>query len=71
MIDGSNNDAYSLRYPFLDDDVIRMCARVHPRWKLRGVRHDKYLLRLTAARYLPRSLAMRPKLGTRPKSAVA
>lgn len=49
------------RYPFLDEDVIRLCARVHPRWKLRGVWHDKYLLRLTATRYLPQAVAMRPK----------
>ena len=36
-------------------------ARVHPRWKLRGVRGDKHLLRRTAARYLPPEIAARPK----------
>jgi len=49
------------RYPFLDEDVIALCARAHPRWKLRGVRRDKHLLRRTAARYLPAEIARRPK----------
>jgi len=49
------------RYPFLDDDVIALCAKVHPRWKLRRARYDKYLLRMTAARYLPKEVALRPK----------
>ncbi|HEV3024910.1 MAG TPA: asparagine synthase (glutamine-hydrolyzing) [Pirellulales bacterium] len=41
------------RYPFLDDDLIALCARVHPRWKLRGLRGDKRLLRLAAGKLLP------------------
>ena len=49
------------RYPFLDDEVIKLCSRVHPRWKLRRARFDKYLLRQTAARYLPADIALRPK----------
>lgn len=49
------------RYPFLDDDVIKLCSRVHPRWKLRRARYDKYLLRRAATRYLPEDIAMRPK----------
>jgi asparagine synthase (glutamine-hydrolysing) len=49
------------RYPFLDEDVIALCARVHPRWKLRGLRRDKHLLRCTAERYLPAEIAARPK----------
>jgi asparagine synthase (glutamine-hydrolysing) len=28
------------RYPFLDEDVIALCSRAHPRWKLRGVRRE-------------------------------
>src|SRR4029077_4161617 len=48
------------RYPFLDDDVIAFMARLHPRWKLRGLR-DKYLLRLLAERWLPKSIAWRKK----------
>jgi len=49
------------RYPFLDDNVIGLCAKVHPRWKLRRARFDKYLLRQTATRYLPSEIALRPK----------
>jgi asparagine synthase (glutamine-hydrolysing) len=49
------------RYPFLDEDLIELCARVHPRWKLNGVRNDKYLLRQAAARWLPAEVALRPK----------
>ena len=49
------------RYPFLDEDLIALCARVHPRFKLKGLRQDKYLLRQAAARLLPAEIALRPK----------
>jgi asparagine synthase (glutamine-hydrolysing) len=49
------------RYPFLDEDVFAFLAKLHPRWKLRGLR-DKYLLRLLAERWLPTSIARRPKV---------
>src|SRR5262249_41777918 len=49
------------RYPFLDEEVFAFCARLHPRWKLRGLR-DKYLLRVVAERWLPRAVARRPKV---------
>ncbi|HLJ95782.1 MAG TPA: asparagine synthase C-terminal domain-containing protein, partial [Gemmataceae bacterium] len=48
------------RYPFLDEEVFTFLARLHPRWKLRGLR-DKYLLRLLAERWLPHEIAWRPK----------
>lgn len=48
------------RYPFLDEDVFAFLARLHPRWKLHGLR-DKYLLRLLAGRWLPAEVARRPK----------
>jgi asparagine synthase (glutamine-hydrolysing) len=48
------------RYPFLDEDVFAYLARLHPRWKLRGLR-DKHLLRLLARRWLPVEVASRPK----------
>jgi asparagine synthase (glutamine-hydrolysing) len=48
------------RYPFLDEDVFAYLARLHPRWKLRGLR-DKYLLRRLAERWLPLSIARRHK----------
>jgi asparagine synthase (glutamine-hydrolysing) len=41
------------RYPFLDESVIRLAARLHPRWKLRRGTKDKYLLRKAAERRLP------------------
>ncbi len=49
------------RYPFLDEKLIALMARLHPRWKLRGMRMDKYLLRKVAARSLPHEIALRPK----------
>ncbi|MBL8566499.1 MAG: asparagine synthase (glutamine-hydrolyzing) [Hyphomicrobiaceae bacterium] len=49
------------RYPFLDENVIALTSRLAPRWKLRGLRMDKYLLRKTAARWLPHEIALRPK----------
>ncbi len=49
------------RYPFLDENVIALMSRLHPRWKIRGLRMDKYLLRKTASRWLPEEIAMRPK----------
>ncbi len=49
------------RYPFLDEDLVAMCARVHPRWKLNGQFNDKYLLRQAASRWLPKDIALRPK----------
>jgi len=54
------HSAVENRYPFLDEDVFAFLARLHPRWKLRGLR-DKYLLRLVAERWLPREIAWRKK----------
>jgi len=50
------------RYPFLDEDVITFASRIHPRWKLRGLTGDKYLLRQAAARILPDAVAQRKKV---------
>ncbi len=49
------------RYPFLDEAVFSFLARVPPRWKLRGLFGDKYLLRVVAERWLPREIAWRRK----------
>ncbi|MGE0491835.1 MAG: asparagine synthase (glutamine-hydrolyzing) [Vulcanimicrobiota bacterium] len=49
------------RFPFLDDRVIELCCRVHPRWKLRNLRRDKHLLRCFAASLLPVAISGRPK----------
>ena len=48
------HSSVEVRYPFLDEDVFDFTARLHPRWKLRGFR-DKYLLRLLAERWIPKS----------------
>lgn len=55
------HSSVEIRYPFLDEDVVGFLAGLPPSWKLRGLR-DKYLLRALAARWLPRSIAWRPKV---------
>jgi asparagine synthase (glutamine-hydrolysing) len=54
------NSSVETRYPFLDEDVFSFLARLHPRWKMRGLR-DKYVLRLLAERWVPKSIAWRRK----------
>lgn len=49
------------RYPFLDQDVIAVAARVHPSLKLKGFKQDKFLLRQAASRLLPKEIAWRRK----------
>ena len=49
------------RYPFLDENLISFVSKLHPRWKLRGLTQDKYLLRQAAARVLPKEAAFRKK----------
>lgn len=49
------------RYPFLDENVIALGERMHPKWKLRRFLKDKYVLRCAAERYLPHDVAWRPK----------
>ena len=48
------------RYPFLDEEVFSFLAKLHPVWKMRGLR-DKLILRHLAARWVPRSIAWRRK----------
>lgn len=54
------NSSVEVRYPYLDEEVFSFLARLHPRWKLRGLR-DKYILRLLGERWLPKSTAWAPK----------
>ncbi|MDY3562383.1 asparagine synthase (glutamine-hydrolyzing) [Gemmata sp. JC673] len=49
------------RYTFLDEDVIAYMAKLHPRWKLRGLLRDKFIERKVAERWLPRDVAWRTK----------
>ena len=55
------HSSVEVRYPFLDEEVFDFIAKLHPRWKLRGFR-DKYLLRLLAERWIPKSIARRHKV---------
>ena len=50
------------RYAFLDEDVIAYMAKLHPRWKLRGVMNDKFVERKVAERWLPKDVAWRRKM---------
>jgi asparagine synthase (glutamine-hydrolysing) len=58
---GSMANSGEMRYPFLDEDLIEFCNSLHPRWKLRRLRRDKYLQRRVAERYLPSEDAWRIK----------
>ncbi|MBX9678622.1 MAG: asparagine synthase (glutamine-hydrolyzing) [Gemmataceae bacterium] len=54
------NSSVETRYPFLDEEVFAYLAKLHPTWKMRGMR-DKLILRLLADRWVPRSIAWRRK----------
>ncbi|WP_246810142.1 asparagine synthase (glutamine-hydrolyzing) [Methyloligella sp. GL2] len=54
-------NSVELRYPFLDEGVIAYGERIHPNWKLKGFKRDKYLIRQAAHRLLPPQVAERPK----------
>ena len=56
------NASVEARPPFLDEDVVSFCARLHPSYKLRGMR-EKWVLRRVAERVLPRRVAWRRKHG--------
>ena len=55
------HSSVEVRYPFLDEAVFDFTAKLHPHWKLRGLR-DKHLLRLVAERWLPKEIARRQKV---------
>ncbi len=57
----SMHNSVEARYPFLDEDVIAYMAKLHPRWKLRGLRRDKYVERKAAEAWLPKEVAWRRK----------
>jgi asparagine synthase (glutamine-hydrolysing) len=52
------------RPPLLDHKVVEFVATLPPQFKLRG-RQSKYLLRKTAARWVPEPILRRPKQGFR------
>lgn len=55
------NSSVEVRYPFLDEEVFDFTSKLHPKWKLHGLR-DKHLLRLVAERWLPPEIARRQKV---------
>jgi asparagine synthase (glutamine-hydrolysing) len=54
------NSSVETRYPFLDEEVFTFLAKLHPDWKMSGLR-DKLILRHLADRWVPRSIAWRRK----------
>ena len=54
------SQSVEMRYPFLDNDVFDFLAGIDPNLKLKGLR-EKYLLRRVAEKWLPKSIAWRPK----------
>ncbi|HVZ05420.1 asparagine synthase (glutamine-hydrolyzing) [Hyphomicrobium sp.] len=54
------SQSVEMRYPFLDNNVFDFLANIDPNWKLKGFK-EKYLLRRVAERWLPKSVAWRPK----------
>jgi asparagine synthase (glutamine-hydrolysing) len=49
------------RYAFLDEDLLAFTAKLHPRWKLRGLLRDKFVERKVAQKWLPKEVAWRRK----------
>ncbi|WP_045836670.1 asparagine synthase (glutamine-hydrolyzing) [Hyphomicrobium sp. 99] len=54
------SQSVEMRYPFLDNNVFDFIAGIDPKWKLKGLT-EKYLLRRVAEKWLPESIAWRPK----------
>ncbi|RUP09037.1 asparagine synthase (glutamine-hydrolyzing) [Hyphomicrobium sp.] len=54
------SQSVEMRYPFLDNNVFDFLAGIDPKWKLKGLT-EKYLLRRVAEKWLPESIAWRPK----------
>ena len=54
------SQSVEMRYPFLDNNVFDYLARIDPGLKIKGLR-EKYLLRRVSERWLPKSVAWRPK----------
>jgi len=55
------HSSVEMRYPYLDEDIIKFCAEIDPRYKLKSFK-EKWLLRQVAARNLPQNIANRRKI---------
>lgn len=53
------------RVPFMDVDLMRLCATIPERFKLKG-KETKYLLKKSMERYLPKDVIYRGKTGFSP-----
>jgi len=51
-----------VRVPFLDNDLVRLANRLHPKLKQRGA-EGKWILKKAMEPYLPHSVIYRPKTG--------
>ena len=56
------NSSVETRYAFLDEELLAYTAKLHPRWKLRGLLKDKFVERKVAERWLPPDIAKRRKM---------
>ena len=54
------HNSVEARYPFLDEEVFRFLADIHPDYKFKGLR-EKHILREMSERWLPRNIARRRK----------
>lgn len=54
------SQSVEMRYPFLDNNVFDFLAGIDPKWKFKDLT-EKYLLRRVAEKWLPESVAWRPK----------
>jgi asparagine synthase (glutamine-hydrolysing) len=50
------------RVPFLDHELVELCVRIPPSLKMKGLR-EKYILRQSMAKVLPREILQRKKRG--------
>ncbi len=50
------------RVPFLDHELVEFCARIPPSLKMKGLQ-EKYVLRQSMAKVLPREILQRKKRG--------
>jgi asparagine synthase (glutamine-hydrolysing) len=64
------HSAVELRFPYLDEEFVQLCASLPVHYKLRGS-SGKWLLRQVAQRVLPAALARRPKGMFKAKSLCA
>jgi asparagine synthase (glutamine-hydrolysing) len=58
----SMGSSLEVRLPFLDHELVELCARIPPDLKLKGLQ-EKYILRAALRGALPEEIRLRPKRG--------